>query len=448
MNLIKIAKDYFTDDLITQLSNHYKEPTTIVASGINQTLATLLGVMIAKVKNKSSAAEIYQFITKPEFSGGLLKNIPELFASETNTKIVTGIGSELLQSMMGGQEESVLSKLSSSSGMSTDSLQLISTKLLPVLLSVLGKRVKTDGLGLDAFMNLLEGQQSHVQKALPEKWGAELFSTLGLSIEAEAEKEVIEGESIMENQEEHTESIDEVENETNESMKKSLVARVLPIVVSVMAIVFAWYFGLRNQNNTKDENALQEEQTEIKDKQVDSSLQILSANNLYQQGDELIGKSIEGYEELGVFMKRQLPDGTMIVVPSNGSESKLIEYIEKEEYSEQWIELERIRFETNSATLIQESSTQLNHLWAILESYPGVQLKIGGYTDNTGNEDNNMELSTNRANAIRQELVNLGTDAERLQAEGYGSQHAIADNETEQGRAKNRRIAIRVTQIK
>jgi outer membrane protein OmpA-like peptidoglycan-associated protein len=72
-------------------------------------------------------------------------------------------------------------------------------------------------------------------------------------------------------------------------------------------------------------------------------------------------------------------------------------------------------------------------------------LKPGGYTDNIGDPAANLALSRKRAEYTRAELVKLGVDAKRLEAEGYGDKHPVADNSTEEGRQKNRRIYLRVT---
>jgi outer membrane protein OmpA-like peptidoglycan-associated protein len=72
-------------------------------------------------------------------------------------------------------------------------------------------------------------------------------------------------------------------------------------------------------------------------------------------------------------------------------------------------------------------------------------LKIGGYTDNAGDDAANLALSTDRARAVMGELINMGVAANRLEAEGYGEAHPVASNDTEEGRQQNRRVSVRVT---
>ncbi len=111
-----------------------------------------------------------------------------------------------------------------------------------------------------------------------------------------------------------------------------------------------------------------------------------------------------------------------------------------------WFDFDRLTFETGKATLKTESQAQLGNIAEILKAFPKVNLKIGGYTDNTGDANANLKLSADRAKNVEAELIKLGIADERLDAEGYGDQYPVADNATEEGKAKNRRISVRVTQ--
>lgn len=157
----------------------------------------------------------------------------------------------------------------------------------------------------------------------------------------------------------------------------------------------------------------------------------------------------EGTAELGEFTKKKLVSGTELNIPANGIENKLIAFIEdasKAVDKTTWFSFDRLAFETGKSVLKPESQEQLKNIASVLTAYPKVNLKIGGYTDNTGDAKANLKLSQERANTVKAELVKLGIDAKRLESEGYGQEHPVASNDTEEGRAKNRRIDVRVTQ--
>jgi outer membrane protein OmpA-like peptidoglycan-associated protein len=152
---------------------------------------------------------------------------------------------------------------------------------------------------------------------------------------------------------------------------------------------------------------------------------------------------------LGRLVDRDLPGNVSLRIPENGMEARLIAYIEDSSRGlrdERWFDFDRLTFDTNSAIPRPESEEQLANIASILKAYPQVRLRIGGYTDNKGNRQANQRLSENRAASVHRELVGMGVEPSRLEAEGYGAQHAIADNTTEQGRAKNRRISLKVLQ--
>jgi outer membrane protein OmpA-like peptidoglycan-associated protein len=147
------------------------------------------------------------------------------------------------------------------------------------------------------------------------------------------------------------------------------------------------------------------------------------------------------------YVTRALPGGTDVRVPSTGTEARLLNFIESSAPAsrETWFEFDRLNFETDSARIREDSQEQLRNTAAILKAYPQVRAKIGGYTDNSGDPGANRRLSEARAMAVMTTLKDNGIAADRLVAEGYGDQHPIADNSTPEGRARNRRVAIRVT---
>ena len=78
----------------------------------------------------------------------------------------------------------------------------------------------------------------------------------------------------------------------------------------------------------------------------------------------------------------------------------------------------------------------------MLRQYQDLGLRIEGHTDNTGDDASNKTLSQSRAEAVRDYLVEQGIDASRLEAVGLGEEQPVADNNTEEGRAQNRRVEL------
>jgi len=104
--------------------------------------------------------------------------------------------------------------------------------------------------------------------------------------------------------------------------------------------------------------------------------------------------------------------------------------------------LEPILFASGSADLDPASDPILTRIAASIQATPGIAVEIVGHTDSQGGVDINQEISERRAEAVRLRLVELGVDEARLRARGAGESEPIADNETEEGRAVNRRIAF------
>ncbi|WP_046244405.1 OmpA family protein [Hymenobacter terrenus] len=108
---------------------------------------------------------------------------------------------------------------------------------------------------------------------------------------------------------------------------------------------------------------------------------------------------------------------------------------------------DRVFFNAGKATLTNESISQLHNVAAILHAYPNARIKFGGYTDSTGTYKVNKLLSDARARTAWASLVEMGISPSRIDARGYGPRYSIAPNTTEEGRAMNCRLSVKVLQM-
>jgi outer membrane protein OmpA-like peptidoglycan-associated protein len=164
--------------------------------------------------------------------------------------------------------------------------------------------------------------------------------------------------------------------------------------------------------------------------------------------DSAAGTVSNAVRAAGEIMKYTLPSGIVLNVRPGGIESRLVAFIEDRSRTVNdttWFDFDRLNFATGSATILPESQQQLDNIAEVLKAYPNVTVKVGGYTDKTGNPRANLRLSQSRAESVRTTLIGKGVAARRMVAEGYGDKHPVADNATPDGRTRNRRIALRVT---
>ncbi|MCK9521610.1 MAG: OmpA family protein [Proteobacteria bacterium] len=105
--------------------------------------------------------------------------------------------------------------------------------------------------------------------------------------------------------------------------------------------------------------------------------------------------------------------------------------------------LEGVVFDTAKATLKSESFPHLEKVVEYMKYKPGCRVELSGHTDSVGNAQKNKKLSVDRANAVKKWLVTKGIAADRIEAVGYGQERPIATNDTEEGRATNRRTEAR-----
>ncbi len=111
------------------------------------------------------------------------------------------------------------------------------------------------------------------------------------------------------------------------------------------------------------------------------------------------------------------------------------------------IVMSNVFYETNKYALLDESKAELEHLVQFMKLNPNVKVEIGGHTDNVGSTSDNAVLSENRAGSVKEYLASRGIAKERVKAKGYGESTPIDDNETEEGRAMNRRTECRIVEV-
>ncbi|MBO0721324.1 MAG: OmpA family protein [Blastocatellia bacterium] len=345
-------------------------------------------------------------------------------------------GGPLLNSVLGSRANSVIDWVTSLGGIKKSSATSLLGLALPVVLGQIGRLVSSGGWNVSNLMNLMSDQKSYLRN-MPTG----LTNALGFGGTEWAGGTAERGERERRAAAAYVSEPIRREHEGSSWWKWALPLLALLALGWLLSRLFTG-----------------------RERQIQTNIAVPTATAPYRAEATAPMRAAEatpaatapgyeppaatGHSDLGAFIDRRLPNGTSLRVPSNGVESRLLAFIEDPSHHvdrDTWFSFDRLEFETDSANLRPESSEQLRNIAEIMKAYPNVQAKIGGYTDNVGDPAHNMRLSQERANTTKNELVKLGISSSRLSAEGFGEQHPVADNSTEEGRQHNRRIDIRIT---
>ena len=417
VNILDLAKTYITGPNVEKLAGLLGENSSGVQSALGGILPSILGGIMQKASTTTGAGQILD-LARENNDNGILDGLSSILGNSSQSTDLFSLGAKILPTLFGNKTNDIAEAVSSQSGIKTSSATSLLGFAAPFLLSLLGNQVKSSGMGLSGLTSLLMGQKDSVLAALPRGLGNVLnFADLGDFKGSEAPR-----------RETYTPPV--VEEKESGSPKW-----LMWVLLALIAAALIWAM----KTCKKDDSAI------VNNTEATLDSAGAAVSDMVDSTQSKIGA---GLDALGTFFKRKLPNGIELDIPEFGIENKLVTFIEDSKLAVDkttWFNFDRINFETGSAKLSSESLVQTKNIAEILKAYPKVNLKIGGYTDNTGDAALNLKLSQDRANSVKAAIVSEGIDASRLDAEGYGKEHPVASNDTEEGRAQNRRIAVRVS---
>jgi outer membrane protein OmpA-like peptidoglycan-associated protein len=401
---------------VDRIAQRLGESDASVSRGVQSSVASVLGGLLTKSTDVTATHRVFDLIMSRDNAVSGVDDVSNLLGGMTPSP-TSGIGASLLTTLFGNRVSSVGELVARSAGFKNPSSGGSMLSLAaPLVLGYFGKRVREGSLSIGGLTSLLAGDRDAILAAAP----AGLTSLVDMS-GAGSRPSYVEPPRLAQER-------DRAAAYANPVSPPARSNRWLWPLLALAALLLIWFTTMRGRGSTTT---------------VDSAVSTGSVAI-----DSAASRAAGAAAKLGAFEKKALPGGVELNVPERGIESQLIAFItdsSRPVNDTTWFNFDRLNFATGSASILPESEEQLNNIAAILKAYPNVNVKVGGYTDNTGNPAANRTLSQQRAAAVRQALMGKGIDAKRMVAEGYGSDHAVGDNATEEGRAMNRRIALRVT---
>jgi outer membrane protein OmpA-like peptidoglycan-associated protein len=392
-----------TPEMKQALASRLGESPTAVQSGLGTAAAATLGGLVSKSGDTSFLNQIIGLVSGSS-GQGILSNLSSI-ASTGTTSGISDIVSRFLPMVFGGQQNQVTNLMTQRAGISPTAASSLLQTAVPLILGFFAKLHASGSLNTSSLANMLTAEGPNLQKFLPTGFLSNFSSTA-----AGASSRMVAAEHRAEDR-----------------VKGMNWMAVLGVLVALFVVWFVY-------------RALEGSKT--------STTTAVASNVVGNAASNAATTASNAWASLGSFYKTTLPDGTELNIPQYGVENKLIAFIQdnsKPVDTNTWFDFDRLLFDTGSATLQPASDEQLRNIAEIMKAYPNVKIKISGYTDNTGDKAANQKLSADRANNVLAELEKLGVAPDRLEAQGYGEDHPVADNTTDEGKQKNRRISLRVT---
>ncbi|GAB4028532.1 OmpA family protein [Spirosoma gilvum] len=452
INLIELAKSYLTDGMISQVGSMLGESQSNTKKAFDGILSAIMGGIVQKSSEPGGTSAIMDLIgevmTPNRAAGevitpaaGILGQLSHLLANSDQSGNFLLMGASFIQRIFGEKATALTNGVAAYSAVKQASASTMMNIAAPVLFSLLGQKIADDDTGIPGLATLLKSQTNYVESEFPSGLGSILASIPGLGFLNNLTSKADNLSSTIRESVTRPIAPDPIYTDDEPSSGGN---RWLPWLLLALGAL-ALFFILRSCNT--DQKPVESTTEAV----IDSTSSTMSA--AADSAEVTLDSAAQAFKDatakLGAFFKRKLPSGIELNIPELGVENKLVQFIEdksKPVDKTTWFNFDRLLFDTGKSTLRPESQEQLTNIATILKEYPNVHIKLGGYTDNTGSAAINKKLSQERADSVMSELVKLGIDKSRLEAEGYGPEHPVASNDTPEGRAENRRIAIRVTQ--
>ena len=382
--------------LISRLSTATGESSSNISTGLSAAIRAMTASAAMRANDPSAMEQIHAMAVDPANDLSLPDRAEGLFSRVLGGS-TQDTSSDFIQSLLlGNRFSNMTDSLAGFAGVSKATARTLFGIATPLVLSYLGKMIRTDRLDAPALSRRLAAERDSIISGLPPEL-SKFYPSVGAAakdVAAAAHAPVAAATAAT------------------TGKRRSALSWVAPAALAALCIwAFVSFFGQSTAPKVARD------------------------------------MSVPGAVGTSGVVRHDLPGNVRLQFRPNGTEARLLAYIQRSGPSikEDWFEFDRLSFETDSAVLKSDSRAQISNIAAILKAYPSATVKIGGYTDNSGDSAVNMRLSQMRAEAVREQLREMGIDTRRVTAEGYGDKHPVADNSTDEGRAKNRRVAIRVT---
>lgn len=404
-SLIDTIHGFLTPNVVRSASSMVGESESSTTTALHSAVPAMLGGLL-NFSSTNEGANALAGMARDGGYGAAAEKPASLFSGGSATSTVINAGQSMIGKIFGDRASSVRDHIASSSGVKPSSASTLMSLVAPLALGTVWKMAGPQGQSGSGITSLLRSQSSEITGATPSGL-SHILGLGGRPVVAPSPDAVYEHEdraaappprAIYEHEERDTRAPEAVYRQ----QPPSSGARWLPLLlIGLIALGLLAYFLSR-------------------------------ARRPAVPTPVAVGNVV-------------LPSGGRLFIPQGTMNFNLASYLASGTIAPRTFVFDHLNFETGSAQLTPDSNTTVNNLASILKAYPHATIQLAGHTDNTGTPQTNQQLSLERANAVKTMLVNSGIGENRISTVGYGQDRPVTSNDTEDGRARNRRTELTVT---
>ncbi|HEY0611088.1 MAG TPA: OmpA family protein [Chitinophaga sp.] len=415
-DLLNTVKGLFTKDVISQAAARLGESEQGVQKAVNSIIPTILTGLLYKAGPQGEANGALN-IAREAVGANSTSTILSSLQSGTDSWVSRGM--EWLQSLFGTKVSTVVGAVATYAGIKAASANALLNAATPAALGTAGEYAAEENLSGSSFLAYLNTQKDKILEAVPS--GFNLAGLLGLGSISELGKRLSGLAAGAGGR-----AADIGKAATRSAGSNRWIWSLLLILV---AIVLLWYLARGCGGGRTTESVTD---TVATDTMIDTAVAQVTTPEAPRES-----------------IKVTLPDGVTLDAYKGGIEDQLVAFLKddtKKAGKDVWFDFDNLNFKTGSAELTEESRQQVQNIAAILKAFPNTKIKIGGYTDRSGDSLANIQLSQARADTVLASLKKLYAGERQLQgAEGYGSKFAkAAATAPDEERRKDRHISVSV----
>ena len=439
LEFLEAAKLNLPDSLVSRIALSLGESELNTRKAFKGALPAILAGLLHKAVRRGEESGIMDMLKNVSTSGAL-DGLQELLDAKTSyaypTAAVPAYGIHSMipdwqKTIFGAKLINITNAISIFAEIKASSANTVLNIATPVALTPIAQYAVENKLSLKDLESELHNQGPIILKAIPP--GFNLAGSLGVDkLEDIGTVKVI---AIPE----------PTEHQQNKSVPV-IGTWVWPLLLLATFAGLVWFFSRKKESKT-------DAASEIPDTTTRSSVIIPDTSKVAGVAGTMDSLTGDFIYDPGPKIQLKLPDSTVLTVGENSTEARLFRMlsdtsftIDTADKTKNWVPFDRIYFETGNAVLKSESQEQIKNIAVILKNFPSGSIKLGGYTDNSGDTAINMKLSDTRAKTIMQQIVNMGLNPKKIEeAIGYGSNHPVCPaNDTPECKARNRRVDLKV----